>query len=162
MAKLDSDGQIIWSSYFLSDRSAIINAIKAMLGSSNLLCVSNISDFYDKSDIITPDAYQENNAGEDDLIIYVIGNNTVSTKEYTVKPLNIIPNPANDFLVIERPANLNGDISLEIFDTFGKLVSRESMDLGSNQVNISKLSSGIYFLNMVADNEYYRAKLIVE
>jgi len=162
LAKFDENGLIIWGTYFLSDRAVGILSLKAIPGSNKMIGISSISSLIDMSDIISEDAYQSENAGSTDLIFFVLGDNTVSVDEYSVKPLKVYPNPANQNVFIEIPENKNGIFSLEIFDAMGKTVMHKTSSGGAYQLDISKLSPGAYILNAQSESDLYRSKLIIE
>lgn len=62
--------------------------------------------------------------------------------------VNLYPNPVKDLLYISL---LNFDISkIEIYDNLGRLVVKELYD--NNEINLSHLKSGIYFVNFINKN----------
>lgn len=79
---------------------------------------------------------------------------------------NVFPNPMlnGDFNVEVNLAN-PAKITIELFDTYGKLVysSISEGTLGKNaiQLDLSTLSEGTYFSKVIADNESKYQKLIV-
>ncbi len=163
IAKFDENGQILWGTYFLSDRPIGLGALQAIPNSSKLVGVSVVSSFIGMSDIITQDAYQETNAGVSDLVYYIFSDNTiVSTKEIPFYPLKIYPNPATSFVFIELPQNLKGNLNLEIYDAMGKRVSNNPITAGASGIDISGLSFGVYILTARTGKGIYRSKLIVE
>ncbi|NEN24705.1 T9SS type A sorting domain-containing protein [Cryomorpha ignava] len=162
MAKFNPSGEVIWGSHFISDPPISIRAFKAIPGSSKMVAIGGVWEGVNMSEFITSDAYQEYNAGEDDLIYFVFEDNTLSAKTHNINPLKVYPNPATDMVTIERPENLTGDLNLEIFDAMGKLVLRKSLNTWSIGVNVSKLTAGAYILKINTEEEIYRTKLIVE
>ena len=72
--------------------------------------------------------------------------------------LEIYPNPAIDFLIIEIPFKESGDGVIKIYDVEGKLLisSTISWQLGGekNKLNITSLNHGIYFINITNDKSY--------
>ncbi len=70
----------------------------------------------------------------------------------------IYPNPAKNTLNI---TNLNGDISqLKIFSMYGILVQEETSKTNGNQVDISSLASGTYFVRIVSGDQTITRKFI--
>lgn len=55
---------------------------------------------------------------------------------------SIYPNPATDKLFIE----LNQSVLIEIVDVFGKTVRNEHLKSGNNIIDVSSLTSGVYFI----------------
>lgn len=162
MAKFNPSGEVIWGSYFISDPPIIILAFESIPGSAKMVAVGGVWEGVNMSEFITSDAYQENNAGEDDLIYFVFGDNTLSAKTNNLNPLKVYPNPATDMVTIVRPENLTGDLNLEIFDAMGKLVLRKSFTTWSVGINVSKLTAGAYILKINTEKEIYRTELILE
>ncbi len=71
-------------------------------------------------------------------------------------PIKLYPNPAENIIKF----TINGKIDkLEIFDSRLTLVTTEE-NLRSKFVNISNLSSGIYFCKIYSNSRYYNAKFV--
>ncbi len=68
----------------------------------------------------------------------------------------IYPNPANDYIVIE---NFNTDNVIQIFDITGNIVMSKSSNI-NNQVDVSALPSGIYYIKINHETNSYFHKLI--
>lgn len=73
------------------------------------------------------------------------------------KGLQIYPNPASDFFVIE--VDRNG--TLELYDINGKLILNEKINQHKQSISVSNYSSGLYFVKLVFGNECSYYKLIV-
>lgn len=94
-------------------------------------------------------------SGEDEILPAVAFNSceTLSLEELEVGEVSIFPNPSDgmSFIRIENP---NGyTLRMNIVDITGKLV-RENTVLNSTQteINTSNLNAGLYFLNVVNQN----------
>ncbi len=70
----------------------------------------------------------------------------------------IYPNPVSDFLQIRSASNTSKKIA--IYDVIGKLVYQKNTS--SNQINISQLKAGMYFLNVQQDGKIATRKLVVK
>ena len=76
----------------------------------------------------------------------------------TIEDLTIYPNPvSNGKIYITTKDNLNKDI--EIFDVLGKKIY--STSLFGKELNISKLTPGIYILKIKENNSSATRKLVV-
>ncbi len=78
--------------------------------------------------------------------------------------LNVFPNPASDFLVLESPDfKLGEKYTVEIYSTDGKRISKQEIS-GSNilRINILNLASGSYFLRVSSENRTQAKPFIVE
>ena len=73
--------------------------------------------------------------------------------------INIYPNPVNDIFVIES-ANNSSITALTISDVNGRTVKTINGISISNQISISELNKGIYFLNITSDKGTATKKII--
>ena len=82
--------------------------------------------------------------------IDVIASSDANTKNYTVtlnvpeKSLEIFPNPVSKELYIRSL----GAIHLQVYTILGELVLDTSLDTESNQIDFSKYSQGVYFVQI--------------
>ncbi len=72
---------------------------------------------------------------------------------------NIYPNPSDNILFIKRNSGGNGVIN--IYDTQGKLLVTEPTYNEIHTVNISALSSGIYYVEIKTESVTQRQKIVV-
>ncbi|MEZ4850753.1 MAG: T9SS type A sorting domain-containing protein [Bacteroidia bacterium] len=106
------------------------------------------------------------NAQEDWISVYGLGDSIVVYQiESTGIKDNLIgenvvvyPNPVNDLLKIESDAIVTEWI--EMTNLMGKVVLRQEIGRMSEEVNISGLSSGVYFLTGKTKEGYYTRKII--
>ena len=85
-------------------------------------------------------------------------NFTVGQEELEIQQTPLIyPNPANDVLYI-HPTIEKGEIT--IFNIVGGLVMQQPIE--NNQVNISKLTPGIYLFHLRTKNRGYNTRFIKE
>ena len=87
----------------------------------------------------------------------VLGDNEIVLETNT----SIFPNPATDYISIDKSNFSDGNIQLSISDISGKEVL-QIPNLTKNTVAISHLASGVYFVNI--DNGKYKTskKLVIE
>jgi uncharacterized delta-60 repeat protein len=71
----------------------------------------------------------------------------------------IAPNPTRDFLTISVNENLKID-EVSVIDCTGKIVYNQKTN--SNQINVSSLQNGIYFVKIVANDRVFQKKFIKE
>ena len=62
------------------------------------------------------------------------------------------PNPANKQVTIEFPQNTNTNYQLQIADLAGKIVIQQKINTTTAQINLSKLTTGIYLVT-ITDNK---------
>lgn len=77
---------------------------------------------------------------------------STSLIENSINSINVYPNPAIDQITIEGSSNLTGNI----IDQSGKVV----LSFISNKVDISELSKGVYFINILDNETISTQKLI--
>jgi len=61
--------------------------------------------------------------------------------------INIYPNPANDILNITTTASNAKNLTVDIYDIYGKLIMKEQL-IDNLQLDIKHLESGIYFIKI--------------
>jgi hypothetical protein len=67
-----------------------------------------------------------------------------------LKNISIYPNPITDILNIDIPKNINVK-SINIYSIDGKIIEKNMYSFKSEQLNISKLATGSYVLNIETD-----------
>lgn len=80
-----------------------------------------------------------------------------------LKKLNfeIFPNPANDFLIIKNiDAPLFSKKRIFINDILGKEIQSFSLNAMEEKIDISNIPSGVYFLNLIIDDQYFTHKFV--
>ncbi|MFY7965984.1 MAG: T9SS type A sorting domain-containing protein [Chitinophagaceae bacterium] len=73
----------------------------------------------------------------------------------------IYPNPARSFVSLQVE-KLIGTGSIILSDLYGKTITTQSLSIGNNMVDISKLSKGMYFVSMITCEGKTTKKLVVE
>ncbi len=86
---------------------------------------------------------------------------SVSDISQLEKNIDMFPNPANEVLFVKLKDN-SQQYSLQMFDETGKLVFENKALSAENQINTSKLSSGIYFATIKqADGKDLTKKVVI-
>ena len=80
-------------------------------------------------------------------------------KKPEVKGLKMYPNPAYGEEVYITTAT-NGKENIKIYDIFNEVVLAEN--LNTNTLNISRLSAGVYAIEVTENNNATRRKLVVK
>lgn len=90
---------------------------------------------------------------------------TLSIDVETLKtPIILYPNPTESFLNIKFPMEFNSkDITIELYDINGRLVSDDKSIVQENHVNIdvNALSNGVYLLHLKSDDRKW-SKLFIK
>lgn len=74
--------------------------------------------------------------------------------------MDIFPNPADDVLTIQ--SDVGPMMELEIVSSSGQIILSKSLSEETNDVDISRLESGIYFVKVAVDGKVGVQKLVVE
>ncbi len=84
-------------------------------------------------------------------------NGTHNVEGYAV---SVYPNPARNMLYLDIPAELStADLELSVYDITGRVVLESRQ---AKEVNLSKLSIGVYAYRLRLGQKYYSDKLIIE
>ena len=68
----------------------------------------------------------------------------LNVDEVNVAGSSIYPNPASDFVMIET----ENETEVKIYSVSGQMVLRHNVSEGTNTIDVSKLNSGIYFIDV--------------
>ena len=102
--------------------------------------------------VVTPDV-----AVTLDLVKVTSNAATAGVEDNVFNSVKMFPNPAKDY--VRFSTNSNKSLNIEIFDLTGKSVLR--VNDAQNEVNISGLNSGLYFVQMTLGTQRATKKLIV-
>ena len=82
----------------------------------------------------------------------------VSNQNINLTPFKISPNPASEFFVLKK----EGNFDLQIWDVSGKLFLEKSTN-GFEEINISNLSLGLYFVKIFENGKWIgMEKLVID
>lgn len=85
---------------------------------------------------------------------------TLSNNDFSINSDNnikVFPNPSSSIFKIVSDTNID---KITIFDTLGKEILTQTQN--NNEINIEKLSKGIYLIEITSENEKIYKKLIKE
>ncbi len=89
--------------------------------------------------------------------IYLHKPPTAGLNDNVFNAVKMFPNPTKNSLQFSK--NSNEQLGIQIFDVLGKSVLR--MDNVRNEVNVSELNSGLYFVHMSLGNQKATKKLLI-
>lgn len=84
----------------------------------------------------------------------------VNTKEVLPFPIQVFPNPPNDFLYIEFKTDFDGQVRL--VNMAGVEVYQQSINTTAHEINIQGFSSGVYFLHLYGREGYLIEKVVIQ
>ena len=79
--------------------------------------------------------------------------NILGESEFT-----IYPNPVNGKLYIESEKEIN----IEISNSFGQIIFQEKISSQKNEIDVSRLVRGIYFVKIITGENSVVRKIILE
>jgi hypothetical protein len=85
------------------------------------------------------------------------GQNPLSNTDFSISNVTVSPVPVTDQLFITHNRNLSGT-NVIIYDVSGRLVASEK--LTGNSLDVSRLNTGVYFLNLSIDGQGKSIKFI--
>ncbi|SDR69784.1 Por secretion system C-terminal sorting domain-containing protein [Polaribacter sp. KT25b] len=87
---------------------------------------------------------------------------TLSLSENSTFKLTVFPNPVNDYLYLNFGES-QPRFEIEIFTTFGKSVKKvKENNVSTSKIDVSNLSSGVYFLSIMSENTKQIKKIIIK
>ena len=97
-----------------------------------------------------------NNQGH---IQFLTANPSLISEEGDDLEINIFPVPTSDFITIECLDK--NQVSLQLFDVFGKVVLEKSLDY-TTQLDMSAFAKGVYYLSLKTEKQSITKKIILE
>jgi hypothetical protein len=90
-----------------------------------------------------------------------ITNNNIISKPFN--QINIYPNPAKQFFIIENQKDYFKNIKVEIINYQGKIILQKEIysNRNSYKINLENIEPGLYFVVIYYSNEIFTKKLIV-
>ena len=91
-------------------------------------------------------------------------NNAVLQLNHYNFSITLYPNPASENVTVFYKLPSGSQALFKMYDVLGQTMEKATLQKGSNhyEMNVSKLSAGIYFLQISVDSYSQMKKLIVE
>jgi hypothetical protein len=83
---------------------------------------------------------------------------TTGVKTFTAKAFNVYPNPNNGLFNVQSPVY---PATVNVFDVNGKQVASQVLSSKESLVDLSKMTNGVYQLNISAGSESFNHKIII-
>ena len=86
------------------------------------------------------------------------------TSDRAVNPIQIMPNPASDFIYINGLNAEHGNTLVKMYTMNGIQVINQEFNslIGDNKINVSSLQTGVYFVTVSNNDFSYKQKIIIE
>ena len=88
---------------------------------------------------------------------YTINVASLAVSNVNKSQVKVYPNPVVDVLNIEAASKVS---AVQVFDLTGKLVSSHALNAVKNQVNLSKLTPGVYVVNIQTESGTQSVKIV--
>ena len=75
--------------------------------------------------------------------------------------ISLYPNPSNNYVNLKIQNSNNESLTLNIYNTMGSIVKTLRINDKDNQVDVSDLTNGIYFMSLSSDNYNAKQKLVI-
>jgi len=97
----------------------------------------------------------------DDLTINTLPTNTEGVYDAVLEGLVMYPNPTKDMLQFKIPQTDNA-YSLQILNTAGQIVLRNTVATNQNKLDIQHISNGVYFVKIFSETSSKTLKLVID
>ena len=75
---------------------------------------------------------------------------------------NLYPNPTSDFVSLRSSLTNDSEMTLNFYNIIGKLVRSERLKSNQEKINIENLNSGVYILEIKANDRSEKQRLIIQ
>jgi len=82
----------------------------------------------------------------------IVEGSITGVSEENIDPMDVYPNPTEDFIIVDEIAENIGTVRFALFDISGKKVLERSLT-GQKRIDLSELNSGIYLYQIFSDQE---------
>ena len=89
-------------------------------------------------------------------------NKSLGVEELDKKRMNMYPNPASQSFTIVLPGTEFNEVPVTVYNCLGAVVLQGVIQNSTKEINVSHLSSGVYFVNIRMNNESQTMKIIKE
>jgi len=88
--------------------------------------------------------------------------NSLSTSENLMEFVRIYPNPTQNYITIQLTNEIVGETKMDLFDVQGRKIISKNTFQNTEELNLSSLSGGIYFLSIQNKNHKIIKKIILK
>jgi subtilisin-like proprotein convertase family protein len=88
--------------------------------------------------------------------------NSLSTSENLMEFVRIYPNPTQNYITIQLTNEIVGETKMDLFDVQGRKIISKNTFQNTEELNLSSLTGGIYFLSIQNKNHKIIKKIILK
>ncbi|MBA4152805.1 S8 family serine peptidase [Flavobacterium sp.] len=88
--------------------------------------------------------------------------NSLSTSENLIEFVRVYPNPTQNYITIQLTNEIVGETKIDLFDIQGRKIISKNTIQNTEELNLSGLTDGIYFLSIQNNNHKIIKKIILK
>ena len=95
-------------------------------------------------------------------LVVNLPSSTNQSANHLVKEISLFPNPTDSgcFITFDALMQFNYPITVQIFDISGRLITEQSIYQNNQLISLNDMTTGIYFIKMIIDNQLFIGKLM--
>ncbi len=93
--------------------------------------------------------------------VYVYSRIVLLQQKAKQKNFIVLPNPANHFIQVSVPVDINGKVQIELFDAAGRKIYSKPVTQPITGINTSHLSNGMYLLKIIHNELIDTRKILI-
>lgn len=158
--KFDENGIMEWGNYAGGSDGDEYGYMGIALH-ENKMYIQGISE--GGGNIATPGAFQENpNSNNFNTFLARFDPETVGIENSDLSSFSVFPNPASSLLFIEVGEKANYPINVALQTLTGQVIKTFNLNEKQGSIDVSALSSGIYFLSLEDQVQKTTKKIVIE
>jgi hypothetical protein len=75
--------------------------------------------------------------------------------------VSIYPNPNSGIFNVTLAADINSDMTVNVYNTLGEMVRTITVNSNATSVDLTEFASGVYVVKVIADNQIATKKITV-
>jgi hypothetical protein len=95
----------------------------------------------------------------DSLSQNTIHKGRLELKDNSIKPITVYPNPFSQNIVVEI-SKMESPLDFTLQNSMGQIMEKGTLGLGKNDLNLSHLNRGLYFIKISSKGKSFNQKLI--
>ncbi len=93
--------------------------------------------------------------------VYVYSKIVLLQQKTNQKNFIVLPNPANHFIQVSAPVDVNGKVQIELYDAAGRKIYSKPITQPITEINTSYLSNGTYLLKIIHNEVINTRKVLI-
>lgn len=148
MVRLNATGGILWKKMMGGDWGEMANSVIQTSDNSFLICGTASST---NEDVVG------NHSNNNEAWVVKLGADNLAVSVFDNESVAVFPNPATSLLQFKLPNGIKAE-NITISDVSGKIILTEEKP--TTQINVEKLPSGIYFIEVFSAGQKFQTRFI--